>query len=95
MPFMIRCKKCNWVYCGQFHSTVLNGISLHNEKSKHKYPDFTITRISEYEFKAYKMLKDKPKFWYILNNRNKPENLKKVSNLFVEDNELGGAKGRF
>ena len=55
------------MYCGQFHDTVLDAISNHNRKAKHKYPDFTITRISEFDFKTYKRFKNYPQFWDAFN----------------------------
>jgi len=55
------------MYCGQFYDTVLDGIHNHNKKAKHKNPDFTISRISDINFKAYKRLKHNPKFWNAFN----------------------------
>ncbi len=55
------------MYCGLFHDSVLIGIHNHNNKANHKYANYTITRISEIDFKAFKQLKDNPRFWDAFN----------------------------
>lgn len=81
---MVKCVKCGWIYCGQFYDEVLTVISGHNRKAKHKQPDFEIGVIPTSKYREYLENRHNPKWWYLYNNRNKPENLKKVSTLFIE-----------